>query len=484
MHSIDLASKPFLVGSQVNGNGSGFTNLVEPSPSRDSNNRTDYSKLWRTSKFIVDTLDQRLGYNFAKVIHVTASGDEESNIIEWINDSNTDDPDFTNGGASTYLIDSTQITSTESNDLSGISYYKKVSNVPYEIKIKNMYKNIYSSESDAVTVADTSNRVKIKSLLLSGVNNASISNSGSHTLPGNSNSGSKELPAITGASDNTDTLKVNSIFEINYTKSIPDITSGTPYTGMNDITVNTIVKHPLRAAGGKTTSGVNEQITSNKFLQFEVSDSTQSVIEETFENETKRLPDDVTYTAQANASGASWDSAVALNNGLLMYDGNLVYPKGDFRDVNESGSIYAPNGNPNYSSMSGTKYFYRIFQNNTSGSKTGFTLQLQGDGSVLVDPNSSFSATNIKMSVKVPTTGASQTTGYLNIAKDFETGQYDDDDGSLSGSLTATISSGSVVSNTITFGQKFLQPNEYFVMRIEADQNWTGYLSNIAVVWS
>ena len=70
----------------------------------------------------------------------------------------------------------------------------------------------------------------------------------------------------------------------------------------------------------------------------------------------------------------------------MVYDEKLVYPKVDFRDITQSGSITAPLGNPDYSSQTGTKTFYRIFQNNTNGSKTGFTLQLQGNGSILVDP--------------------------------------------------------------------------------------------------
>ena len=72
----------------------------------------------------------------------------------------------------------------------------------------------------------------------------------------------------------------------------------------------------------------------------------------------------------------------------------------------------------------------------------------------------------------------------MNIAKDFETGNYADDDGALNGTLSANISSGSTTSNTITFGQKYLLEDEYFVLKIEADENWTGYLDNIEIVWS
>jgi hypothetical protein len=484
VHTISLSSRPYLTGNQLNNNGSGFTNLTAPLPARDTNNRPDFDSVYRTSKFVITPADQRLGYNFAKIIHVTENGDEESNTIEWINDNNTDAPDFTESGAATYSIDSAQISSTETNSLSGITYYKKVTNVPYEISVKNLYKNIYSSATDAVLVSDTDNNSKIKSILLTGTNNNTITNSGSHTLPGNSRSGSKALPIITAASDESEVLKVVSIFEVDYVKSILDLDAVNNYTNMNDITINTTVKHPLNAANGKTTTGANEIATSNKFLQYTVNTDNQSLVEEDFSNETRRLLSNWANANdnQAAASGSSWDSTAALVDGLMMYDDKLRYPDGDFRD--ENANIHAPAGNPNYTGTTGTKNFYRIFQNTTQNAKTGFSLQLQGNGSVIVGPEADFSATNIKISVKIPETGDAQSTGYLNIAKAFETGQYNDGDGSLSGNLSNSITSGQTTTNTITFGQKFLQPNEYFVLKLEANENWTGYLSNIAVDWS
>jgi len=165
----------------------------------------------------------------------------------------------------------------------------------------------------------------------------------------------------------------------------------------------------------------------------------------------------------------------------MVYDEKLVYPKVDFRDVNEGGLITSPSGNPDYSSQTGTKTFYRIFQNNTTSTQQQFSLQLQGDGTVLSE---SLSATDIKISVKIPNTAENQTTGFLNVSKSFETDQYSDGDGALSGSLSSTISSGNTTTNTVAFGVKYLKPSEYFIMKIEADNNWTGYLSNIEIVWS
>ena len=80
-------------------------------------------------------------------------------------------------------------------------------------------------------------------------------------------------------------------------------------------------------------------------------------------------------------------------------------------------------------------------------------MELQGNGSVIVDPDTAFSATNIKIAAKIPETGDAQSTGYLNIAKAFETGQYNDEDGSLSGNLSNSITNGQTTTNTITINK-------------------------------
>ena len=109
---------------------------------------------------------------------------------------------------------------------------------------------------------------------------------------------------------------------------------------------------------------------------------------------------------------------------------------------------------------------------------------MQGNGSTLIEPSGALSSSNIQISVMIPNTTESQSTGYLNIAKAFETGQYTDDSGSLSGLLSSNTSRGQTVKNTSTFCQKYLKPNDKFVLRVKVNENWTGYLSNITVDWS
>ena len=194
------------------------------------------------------------------------------------------------------------------------------------------------------------------------------------------------------------------------------------------------------------------------------------------------------YNTQTDVTNVnnSWNSnnSISGSSDLMIHDQKLMYPTQGANNGNFSTIANGPSNNVDYSSSSGERVYFRKFQNNTTNSKTGFDLQLQGNGSTLIEPSGSLSSSNIQISVMIPNTTESQSTGYLNIAKAFETGQYADGSGDLSGSLSNNISSGQTITNTVTFGQKYLQPNEYFVLRVKVNENWTGYLSNITVDWS
>lgn len=486
---VDLAETPFVVGDSLNPNGSGFIDLTSPQPTRDSNNRPKFDEMWRKAKFKVSTQDQRPGYNYAIARHVVDGVTTHStNMIEWIVDTDASTLNFTNNGQGpTRDLDESSISSTETNSLSGISYYKKITTLPYEIIVNNVYKNVYSRAADAVTVFDTQNRVKIKSILLTGVNNTNITNSGIADLDGTSNIGTKSLPSLISQGDESERLKISSNIEVNYLKSILDLDNVDNYDGMNTVTIYTKIKHPIKNSEGLTTSGNDEVVTSKKFLQYNVSQDVQSETVEDFSNETQRVLDNILLDTQGAVTGSSWNSSSALVDGLMVYDSKLRYPDGNFKDINDVGSsglIYAPSGNPTYVNTTGNKVYIRKFRNNTSDSKFGFDLSIQGNGTTLVDPDGSLSETNIKISVKLPETSESQSTGYMNIAKPFETGEYGDNAGSLNGTLTSSITSGQTTTNSVTLGQKFASPNDYIILKIEANQNWSGYINNIEVSWS
>ena len=325
-----------------------------------------------------------------------------------------------------------------SKKISGVEYYTG-GTAQYSISVANAYKTTYS--------------------------NSSITFNGS-----NVSINSVSMPAI-GVDDHTKTLELNN--------KVATITASSLLNGT--ITANASISHPTKSNLNNTGSQ-----SINGILLYSLSDNATS-INETFRGEDYRIVTD-SYSLQSDVTdaGNSWNSnnSISATSDLLVHNQRLMYPTQGSNSGNFSTIANGPAGNVDYSSVSGERTYFRKFQNNTANSKTGFSLQLQGDGSTLIDPSGSLSASNIKISVKLPETGSSQLTGFLNIAKDFETGQYADDDGALSGALSNNITSGQTITNTATFGQKYLQPNEYFVLRVVVNENWTGYLSNITVDWS
>jgi len=141
---------------------------------------------------------------------------------------------------------------------------------------------------------------------------------------------------------------------------------------------------------------------------------------------------------------------------------------------------YSPGSNVNYSGItSGERTFYRYFQNNSGGSNTGFSLVMNGSGTIIAN-GSSLSTSNFKVYVKLPQTSSSQSTGWMDLATDFATGQVGDNAGCLVGNLDNSLNA----TNTVTFGTQFVAANEYVVIKIKADASFAGYVNNMTVSWS
>ena len=85
------------------------------------------------------------------------------------------------------------------------------------------------------------------------------------------------------------------------------------------------------------------------------------------------------------------------NTGLMFYNQRLVAPSQGANSSNFAGITNGPGSNVNYSGItSGTKTFYRYFQNNTGGSKTDFTVAINGSGTI-VNSGGTLNTSNIKV---------------------------------------------------------------------------------------
>lgn len=165
-----------------------------------------------------------------------------------------------------------------------------------------------------------------------------------------------DLTGYTNAWDNVPTFTATRALESNY--------EGTSVT-VNVTPENAFVK-------GTQVSKTLANVNINTYAATASTDAS-----ETFLTEGKRLKSDLT---------SAWDSSATLVGGtdLQVIPGEgLVYPTTNYS------AIATPAGNPNYSGMTGTKYFYRKFIAG-SGTVFGGTIEMAGLGAAF--NNAAFTA--------------------------------------------------------------------------------------------
>jgi len=463
IHTTDLAA--FTTGNSLNGDGSGFT-LSASGSGEDTNSLPDFTRYYRTGIYTVVSASQRDGWNYARVIHEVTSSNYASTYVEWVND--VADPTVS-------LNDVTigSFGSSTTNSMSGVGYFINPSG-SFRMRASNLYKMVYSSNSNAISYPTTTNSTI-----------TSITGSGPGIVERKTAGTTSYLPLLdTGEANAYDSdVFITGSFTFDRNSSIP---GGSSYTAA----IRGRVNHPI---DDDTTTSTT---TSNEVLVLDsISDGSTS-LSEPFEGETKRLPS-AAYDTQASVPAASYDSTISLNGGnasyntgLIVYDDKLRSPQnaglgsdlGDFRDVADGGSLEAPSGNPNYSSLNNaTREYIRWFQNTEVASKSDFTVEISGTGTI-VQYDETLSGDEFQVFLKIPLTDAAMTTGWMDLASSFQTDQYDDDDGCLYGSLTSDISGGA--TNSATFGGQSVDNNEYIVIKIVADKTWTGNIDAITIAWS
>ena len=164
----------------------------------------------------------------------------------------------------------------------------------------------------------------------------------------------------------------------------------------------------------------------------------------------------------------------------MFYNERLVAPtagalSGDFASVSNG-----PSGNVDYSALtSGTKTFYRYFQNNTGGSKSNFSISINGSGTIVAN-SSALNGNKLRVFFKIPLTSTNKETGWMDLALPFANGQYSNNSGCLIGNLDNSLSA----TNNGSFGVKTVANGEYILIKIEADAGWSGHVSSISLNWS
>lgn len=463
-------------GNSLNADGSGFINLSTWKPSEFDNEIPFYPEIYRTGQFRVAVASQRNGWNYARVIHTVDEVDRNTNYVEWINDDNSD---ALTSGASEALASFTDDTLSH---LSGVKYFTQPKAV-YSVTISNIYKNVYSNSTSAITFANLANvtatRVQQSGAGLSGAKDTAANQDSLQTLSTNAGSQNQDVT-------------IQGTVQFSRAKSLP----GTYTTAHNASAAMTFV-HPLKA--NLTTN----TLTKTNLLVYTVSNTSNANTDEHFTSENFRIQSGA-YANQAavTAGGNAWNSQISVNDnagnatfatGLILYDGMLISPldggiAGDFRNHDDGGSIAGPANNVNYSSLThATRDFFRGFLNNTVNDRPSVTITIYGDA-VLVGKTGANQGTlgsnkNVFVEVKVP-----GKTDFLDLGKPSEgAGNIAAGDGCLSGDLDATIDNAGAV-NTCTFNGQTTNGTassaEYFVIKVSAHKDWTGFINRISVAWS
>lgn len=143
---------------------------------------------------------------------------------------------------------------------------------------------------------------------------------------------------------------------------------------------------------------------------------------EGFQDEVWRLPVG-NYDTPLGTTAADWQNRWTSSSDLTINDLQCWYSSGwrlYYPRTNYVG--YAPNGaqQPNYSSASGRRYFYRAFYHNTSNSVSG-SLRLHGMTKAQLGR---VNQNGIRVEIKVP-----GKTGWMDLGNGFNSGQYNGSDG-------------------------------------------------------
>ena len=362
----------------------------------------------------------RNGWNYVRV----TQGTNITNFIDWVYDPAAASGNF-NYTFTNFVTGSVSPTGLKA--LSGVKYYTGFS---YRVTgtIGNFYKNVYTSANRSFVGASL-------------------------------NIGAVSIPSP----DNADsTVPVDSLHTFNGTRLL-----------------NATLASSLSINNGFGKSGTTGTITTPTILLDNVN-TANTTTRERFCLENYRLPVD-TYDTQVSVTSAvnTFASGSSLDTDeLAVYNGALIYPSRILNSGNVLGAniVYAPADQPNYSSATGTRYFYRAFTNTTAGPLVSWSISISGTSTSFVDFNTALTTNNMRIGIKIP-----GTTGYrdmLAAAPASTGGSTADGIGCAVGTFIALNGSG-----TLTMINERLGVGEVFVLRLEVGSTWSGTISDITVTY-
>ena len=281
---------------------------------------------------------------------------------------------------------------------------------------------------------------------------------------------SRDLPDLRYSTDSQEEdIFVTASVTFSRSSALPGTYGTSNYTASSQLTV----KHPLKSNETST------QKSKNNFLVHSASKTSGLYTDEYFTREDFRIQSG-TYLSQASIELGSWNSQQSMNDA-----GAPTYASGDFRNVDDGGTLQSPDSNVNYTSLNvSVRDFYRMFENNTTNDVGSVTVTLYGDATIVgrsgINAGTLGANKNIFVDVKIPAD-----CGFLDLGRPTAgAGNISDGDGGLVGSLDATVVSGGT-ANSLSFNGVALAGTisgaEQLVIRVSAHEDWTGYLTRISI---
>jgi hypothetical protein len=436
LHSVELDDLFLGDGSpgsgtaqSLNSEGTGFTHISELSTATFADGSSLDLFQHRTARYVAAPGDQRNGWNILKVIHEIDSVQSVTNSVEWLIDSNADAITLSASSLSSLSM-------LGFHTISGVAYHIG-GTAQYEVSVQNAYSNVYTADNN---ITFNSSNCSVDQVAVPQID-------------------------LGAGEDETKEITITTQAEINENVLLNDTISAA---------VN--IDHPTKS---NIYAGAQEIISG--LLVYNLTDSSTN-LSENFTGEDRRL-EAGEYVVQAHVTNASniWDSYESLSdkNGMIVYNQKLMAPRSSLNNGNFTTIINGPLSNANYSGITtGTRTYYRKVQNTSGGSQSDLSIVINGSGNI-VQQSASYGANGISITAKIPTTVSSQTTGWMDLSQPFTTGQYSTGDGCLQGSLDSSLNA----TNTMTFGTKFLNDDEYIVIKIECDATFTGHINSITVDW-
>ena len=476
IQTLNLASSTNSINS-FNGNSSGFSVGVV-SYSTTSDGVPNYTRPYRTGTYTVGAGDQVLGWNYARTIHRIGDSDTNTNYVEWIVDTNSNDLAASSIALSNFNHPTIYYQS-------GVKYFAVAPSGSFTYVAANVYRNIYSNSSTAVQFPTTTQ---------CSITNVKISGTGVQTA--NTAAASSVLPALDNSADcEQQNIEVTGTVLFDQSTSLVGDANYVSGVSGHTISVNSNIDHPLKS--NLTTS----TLTKNNFLVFSASlGGTNEPTEEYFNLESYRIVSG-NYTSQVSIGSGAWNSQRSMNDvgsypayvdGLLTFNGFLISPlkggaSGDFRNVANGGSLQSPPSNVNYSTgvlSSAVRSFYRYYKNNTSNDRSNVTITIYGSCTLINKSTSVGSNDKFHLEAKIP-----GNTAWLDVGKAYTSNNKDvNGAGALVGgsSPTSIVSGGT--SFTCTFNGGTLPGTisgaEKVIFKISAHKDWSGYISRLTVAYS